>query len=189
MPSSSFRVINSVRDRSKIPEALGRRALILAGIARSGALQAVGEQLHISRQGGYAGIDVFCTLALLFSDGASKGVRTLWDSLRRHRLEVGALAGRKSLPSPAALSTMFSPFTAYVFLVFTLLYPPCVAAIGAVVVLMLGFALPTVGSAQPIPHATTASPTATGTARSASPSPTESDTDVNPSDEPTDENK
>ena len=29
--------------------------------------------------------------------------------------------------SPAALSTMFSPFTAYVFLVFTLLYPPCVA--------------------------------------------------------------
>ena len=26
---------------------------------------------------------------------------------------------------------MFSPFTAYVFLVFTLLYPPCVAAIGA----------------------------------------------------------
>lgn len=34
--------------------------------------------------------------------------------------------------SPAALSSMFSPFTAYVFLVFTLLYPPCVAAIGAV---------------------------------------------------------
>ncbi len=34
--------------------------------------------------------------------------------------------------SPAVLSTMFSPFTAYVFLVFTLLYPPCVAAIGAV---------------------------------------------------------
>lgn len=34
--------------------------------------------------------------------------------------------------SPVALSTMFSPFTAYVFLVFTLLYPPCVAAIGAV---------------------------------------------------------
>lgn len=34
--------------------------------------------------------------------------------------------------SPAALSTMFSPFIAYVFLVFTLLYPPCVAAIGAV---------------------------------------------------------
>ena len=32
----------------------------------------------------------------------------------------------------AALSTMFTPFTAVVFLVFTLLYTPCVAAIAAV---------------------------------------------------------
>ena len=32
----------------------------------------------------------------------------------------------------AALATMFTPFTAIVFLVFTLLYTPCVAAIAAV---------------------------------------------------------
>ena len=43
-----------------------------------------------------------------------------------------ALTVRLGATSPAARSTMFSPFTAYVFLVFTLLYPPCVAAIGAV---------------------------------------------------------
>lgn len=34
--------------------------------------------------------------------------------------------------SVAALSGLFAPATAYVFLVFTLLYPPCVAAIGTV---------------------------------------------------------
>ncbi len=34
--------------------------------------------------------------------------------------------------SASALSGLFTPLTAYVFLVFTLLYPPCVAAIGAV---------------------------------------------------------
>ncbi len=34
--------------------------------------------------------------------------------------------------STAALSGVFAPATAYVFLVFTLLYPPCVAAIGTV---------------------------------------------------------
>ncbi len=34
--------------------------------------------------------------------------------------------------STAALTSLFTPLTAYVFLVFTLLYPPCVAAIGAV---------------------------------------------------------
>ena len=60
-------------------------------------------------------------------------------------------------------------------------------AIGAVVVLMMGVALPTSGMAQPLPQATTASPSASGTVRAASPSPTESDTDVNPSDEPTDD--
>ncbi len=32
----------------------------------------------------------------------------------------------------AALATLFTPFTAVVFLVFTLLYTPCVAAIAAV---------------------------------------------------------
>ena len=34
--------------------------------------------------------------------------------------------------TPSVLHELFSPLTAYVFLVFTLLYPPCVAAIGAV---------------------------------------------------------
>ena len=32
----------------------------------------------------------------------------------------------------AALSTMFTPFTAVVFLVFTLLYTPCVAAVATI---------------------------------------------------------
>ena len=34
--------------------------------------------------------------------------------------------------TPQVLATMFSPLTAYTFLTFTLLYPPCVAAIGTV---------------------------------------------------------
>ena len=46
---------------------------------------------------------------------------------------VGIKPGRY-LPSPlpAALAGMFTPFTAFVFLTFTLLYTPCVAAIAAV---------------------------------------------------------
>ena len=32
----------------------------------------------------------------------------------------------------ALLSTLFTPFTAYVFLIFTLLYTPCVAAVATV---------------------------------------------------------
>lgn len=57
----------------------------------------------------------------------------------------------------------------------------------ALLLLMLGCALPAVGNAQPLPRATTATPSGSASARSTSPSPTESDTDVDPSDEPTDD--
>lgn len=61
-------------------------------------------------------------------------------------------------------------------------------AAGALVVLLLGLAIPTVGNAAPLPHATTASAsaTATGSAK-ATPSASESDTDVDPADDPTDD--
>ena len=45
---------------------------------------------------------------------------------------ISTLAVLLGTESAAALTGIFTPLTAYVFLVFTLLYPPCVAAIGAV---------------------------------------------------------
>ena len=45
---------------------------------------------------------------------------------------LAVLTGSSLTTLPAALSGMFSPFTAFVFLTFTLLYTPCVAAIAAV---------------------------------------------------------
>ena len=45
---------------------------------------------------------------------------------------LAVLAGSSLTTLPAALSAMFTPFTAFVFLTFTLLYTPCVAAIAAV---------------------------------------------------------
>lgn len=45
---------------------------------------------------------------------------------------ISTLAVLLGTESAAALTGLFTPLTAYVFLVFTLLYPPCVAAIGAV---------------------------------------------------------
>ncbi len=72
---------------------------------------------------------------------AGAGAAWLWRLARSTALITGFMAKESVVStltvllgatSPAALSTMFSPFTAYVFLVFTLLYPPCVAAIGAV---------------------------------------------------------
>ncbi|WP_418719371.1 ferrous iron transport protein B [Candidatus Allofournierella merdipullorum] len=45
---------------------------------------------------------------------------------------LAVLTGSSLTTLPAALSAMFTPFTAFVFLTFTLLYTPCVAAIAAV---------------------------------------------------------
>ena len=45
---------------------------------------------------------------------------------------ISTLAVLLGTDSAAALTGLFTPLTAYAFLVFTLLYPPCVAAIGAV---------------------------------------------------------
>ena len=45
---------------------------------------------------------------------------------------ISTLAVLLGTDSVAALTGLFTPLTAYAFLVFTLLYPPCVAAIGAV---------------------------------------------------------
>lgn len=45
---------------------------------------------------------------------------------------ISTLAVLLGTESSAALARLFTPLTAYVFLVFTLLYPPCVAAVGAI---------------------------------------------------------
>ena len=45
---------------------------------------------------------------------------------------ISTLAVLLGTESVSALTGLFTPLTAYVFLVFTLLYPPCVAAIGAI---------------------------------------------------------
>ena len=82
--------------------------MLLAGLASCGVLDRLGKLWHIRRQGGYSGPDVYCVLALLFADGASKGTRTLWDTLGRHSRELAALAARSHLASPASISRALS---------------------------------------------------------------------------------
>ena len=45
---------------------------------------------------------------------------------------LAVLTGSSLNTLPQALGSLFTPFTAFVFLTFTLLYTPCVAAIAAV---------------------------------------------------------
>lgn len=104
MARSSIQVTYKSTDGERIPDALTEGATLLMDLGSRGRLDDIGQRVRIRRQGGYCGLDVWVLLFVFFTTGASQGVRTFWDKLRRHVLQLGALAGRRSLPAPASLS-------------------------------------------------------------------------------------
>lgn len=91
-------------DTARIPDDLTEGAALLLDLQDRGALDELGQRLRIRRQGGYCGLDVFLMLLLFFAASARRGLRGFWDLLRPHVLKLAALAGRRSLPSPASMS-------------------------------------------------------------------------------------
>lgn len=91
-------------DTARIPDDLTEGAALLLDLQDRGALEEIGQRLRIRRQGGYCGLDVLLMLLLFFAAGARRGLRGFWDVLRPHVLKLAALAGRRSLPSPASMS-------------------------------------------------------------------------------------
>ncbi len=101
---SSVDVTFEEEDTSRIPDALIEGAVLLLTFQRRGVVATVAERIQIRRQGGYCGLDVWLVLVLYMSMGAGVGVRKFWDLARPCIGALAALAGRRSLPSPAALS-------------------------------------------------------------------------------------
>ena len=92
-------------DDSRIPDQLTEGASLLMDLHRRGILAAIGDRLHIRRQGGYCGLDVWLTLLLYFTASPGQGIRMFWEeTLRPHMQQLAALAGRRSLPASASLS-------------------------------------------------------------------------------------
>ena len=61
-----------------------------------------------------------------------KEAKRLWSWLAIPCIALAVLTGSSLTTLPQALGSMFTPLTAFVFLTFTLLYTPCVAAIATV---------------------------------------------------------
>lgn len=91
-------------DASRIPDALTEGATWMLALSDRGAVKEIGDRLHIRRQGGYSGLDVFLGLLVFLAASATDGLRPFWEKHRDALRRVGALAGRRSLPSPASLS-------------------------------------------------------------------------------------
>jgi len=104
MPHHTTRVIRKSTDDTRIPDMFSEAAAMLEAVRRRGVLATVGKALRIRRQGGYCGLDVWLLLLILFTTGATLGVRPLWRKLRPCARQLAALAGRSGLASPASVS-------------------------------------------------------------------------------------
>ena len=104
MARGSIEVTYKRTDGERIPDVLTEGASLLMDLRSRGRLADVGQRVRIRRQGGYSGLDVWVLLLVFWTTGASYGVRKFWDKLRCHVLQLGAVAGRRSLPAPASLS-------------------------------------------------------------------------------------
>ncbi len=104
MPRDPIEVTYKPSDTARIPDALTEGATLLIDLLQRGVVKAVGQRLHIRRQGGYCALDVWLFLLLYFTSGTGKSVKAFWKLIRNQVLRLGALAGRHSLPSPAALT-------------------------------------------------------------------------------------
>lgn len=105
MARGSLEVTYDSPDDSRIPDQLREGAALLMDLRRREILTAVGDRLHIRRQGGYCGLDVWLVLLLFFAAHPGQGIRLFWEeTLRPHAKRLAGLAGRRSLAAPASVS-------------------------------------------------------------------------------------
>jgi hypothetical protein len=104
MASRAVEVTFTAEGAARLPDSLSEGAATLLDFTERGLLTMLGERLHIRRQGGFCGLDVWVLLWLYMSSGLKSGVRKFWEVARPHKEQLGALAGQTKLASPASLS-------------------------------------------------------------------------------------
>jgi hypothetical protein len=95
------------QDSERLPDALTEGALLIQGLSDTGMLDEVGERLKVRREGGYHGLDVVLFFILMLTARFSS-VKEFGDFTRPHRRQLGALASRRTLPSPSSVSRFLS---------------------------------------------------------------------------------
>jgi len=97
-------VTSTAENTDRLPDWASAGVALLLDLERRGMLAEVAERLQIRREGGFSGIDVFVFLAYYFASKLPEGLKPFWYRARAHREKLGAVAGRKCLPSSTAMS-------------------------------------------------------------------------------------
>lgn len=104
MPRPPLSVTVQPPQTDRLPDWATPGAALLLSLLHRGRLDALERRLQIRRHGGYAASDVWLFLLYFFASALPLGLKTFWTRAARHSRTLAALAGRRSLPSPAALS-------------------------------------------------------------------------------------
>ena len=89
----------------RLPDWTAEGVTLVLHLAQQGQLGPLADRTRIRREGGYAGFDILLFFLFYFAGRTTKGVRTFWsDDARCYAEQLGAVGGRKRLPSPASLS-------------------------------------------------------------------------------------
>ena len=104
MPRRQTRITFDKTDLSRVPDPFIESASLLLFLERLGLVARLGRRVLIRREGGYPGVDLALLLLVYFASGLRTGIRKAWEQLGPLSVPMAGLAGRRKLPSPAALS-------------------------------------------------------------------------------------
>ena len=104
MPRRQTRITFNKTDLSRVPDAFIESAALLLFLERLDLVVELGQRVRIRREGGYPGVDLALLLLVYFASGLRTGIRKAWEQLGPLSVSLAGLAGRRKLPSPAALS-------------------------------------------------------------------------------------
>ena len=109
MARSNGAVIGSRKENAdRLPDWASEGSLLVEWMRRRGVVGEIGERLRIQREGGYAGVDLLLFLLFFLTSQVGGGIKGFGERAARFRERLGALGGRRRIPTPASVSRILA---------------------------------------------------------------------------------
>src|SRR5262245_45891828 len=92
----------------RLPEWASEGAVVVQRLYAAGAIEQIIDRLRIQREGGYIGVDLFLFVLFYLASRVDGGIKGFGEKSRPCRKQLGALGGRRTLPTPASVSRILA---------------------------------------------------------------------------------